>query len=299
MEKVSGVAKCKNFVIGGALAIASCLIWLVSACTQSTNNSVSIAPKVAGSMPINNSITATRSSNINKSTTAVTQVTTPSQTTNNSTPLGIPTTSNTLPDVPTPLTADNSISPNDIGSYLLVLDGLVNNPLSLSYAQIRSFPSVTSKVELICPGIEDDTEEWTGVQLSTLLNASGLMPEASDLVLTGMDGYSVKFPLEWLLNNGGFLAYQVNGQILPQWLGYPLRLVLNGSQGSDWVRWVTKIEVISSSISFSNSPSIIPQVSNNVPTSGSKLCSCLFSVMTSNYQVRPTEKSKSDENNSL
>lgn len=295
------MAKYKNFVIGGALAITSCLIWLVSACTQPTNNSVSIAPKVDGSMPKNNSITATRSSTLNKSTTIVTQVTTPSQTINNSTPQGSPTTSNTLPDVPTPLTADTSISPDDIGSYLLVLDGLVNNPLSLSYAQIRSFPSVTSNVELICPGIEDDTEEWTGVPLSTLLNAAGLMPEAIDLnlVLTGLDGYSVKLPLEWLLNNGGFLAYQVNGQILPQWLGYPLRLVLNGSQGSDWVRWVTKIEVISSSISFSNSPSIIQQAGNNVPTSGSKLCSCLFSVMTSNYQVRPTEKSKSDENNSL
>jgi sulfoxide reductase catalytic subunit YedY len=40
-----------------------------------------------------------------------------------------------------------------------------------------------------------------------------------------------------------FLAYAVNGKILPQKHGSPLRVVADGTFGSDWVKYVYGIEV--------------------------------------------------------
>ena len=39
-----------------------------------------------------------------------------------------------------------------------------------------------------------------------------------------------------------FLAYAVNGQTLPQKHGYPLRVVAADRLGSDWVKFVYKVE---------------------------------------------------------
>ena len=45
------------------------------------------------------------------------------------------------------------------------------------------------------------------------------------------------------ITDGIFLAYSVNGQILPLEHGYPIRLVAKDSLGFDWVKWVEIIEV--------------------------------------------------------
>jgi len=39
-----------------------------------------------------------------------------------------------------------------------------------------------------------------------------------------------------------FLAFEVNGEKLPQKHGFPLRIVAEDYYGSDWVKYVYKIE---------------------------------------------------------
>jgi DMSO/TMAO reductase YedYZ molybdopterin-dependent catalytic subunit len=131
---------------------------------------------------------------------------------------------------PTVTPGTSSVFDIDINSYRLVINGLVNTPLSLSYEQIQSYPTVTEKLELVCLGVEDQTEEWTGVPVSALLAEADLMPGPSEVVFTGVDGYSIELPLDSVQQSEAFLAYLVDGQTLTQWRGYPLRLVLSGSQ---------------------------------------------------------------------
>ena len=132
----------------------------------------------------------------------------------------------------------------DINTYRLVIDGLVQNPLSLSYEDILARPQVSELVLLICPGFFWDNAEWTGTPLSLILDEAGVSPEASQGRLVAGDGYSQTLSLEDATADGVFLAYEVNGETLPAEHGYPLRLVARHQYGSKWVKWVERIEVV-------------------------------------------------------
>jgi len=131
----------------------------------------------------------------------------------------------------------------DIAKYILTVDGLVDKPLALSYDAILKYPTVTDVVLLICPGAFVDNAKWTGVPVTTILAKAGLKPEASQVTFYAMDGYEQTFSIKDVQQNGVFLAYKVNGQILPKEHGYPIRLVMKGKYGSNWVKWVNHIEI--------------------------------------------------------
>ena len=133
----------------------------------------------------------------------------------------------------------------DISTYRLTVEGLVENPLSLSYEEIMAYPSVTEVVLLICPGVFYDNAEWTGVPVADILRQAKVKPEAEKVYFKASGGYRQSLTIEEAMSDGVFLAYEVNGQPLPQEHGYPLRLVARGKYGSRWVKWLTHIEVIS------------------------------------------------------
>jgi hypothetical protein len=265
-NEVSKMGKCKKLLIGCMVAVITCVMWLVSACTQSGTEFAPIQRvKTSGHAGLN------------------TTKTTESASSDNTVNLNAPTTS------PPPV---------DINTFGLDVSGLVHTPLSLSYAQIQSLPSVTVSVEIVCPGTLDEWDNWTGVPLSTLLNSAGLSPEAGEVILRGIDGYFVQLPLATVMDRGVILAYRMNGLSLSPDRGYPLRLVVGGSEGSDWLRWVTAIEVKPGLTSFTNSSAAIQNLRINIPSSGSKLCSCFLSVAIVNYQIAEDTESKTGQNNS-
>ena len=258
------MAKCKEVVLGIGLVVITSFSWLVSACSQTVTSTISIVvPRQDNSTPVTSSTTTEPPTLTNSTPEESPSTTPPPPTVEPSTPAQSPTTNPSIYNV-------------DINNYSLAVTGTVNTPLSLSYAQIQAFPTVTENLEIICPDTEDEWDEWTGVPVSTLLKQAGLPLGASEVIFTGIDGYHMEFPLEFVLQDGVFLAYQMNGQTLSQDRGYPLRLVVKGGIGADWLRWVTKIEVKPALASFSNSSTIIQKLARNIPTAGSKLCSCLL-----------------------
>jgi DMSO/TMAO reductase YedYZ molybdopterin-dependent catalytic subunit len=132
----------------------------------------------------------------------------------------------------------------DMQQYRLVVDGLVEHPLSLTYSEILSGPSVTKVVLLICPGVFVDNAEWTGIPVSFLLQEAGVKPQAKEVAFYSVDGYSKTLSLEKAQTDGVFLAHHVNGELLPLEHGHPLRLVAEGEYGYSWVKWVNRIEVL-------------------------------------------------------
>jgi DMSO/TMAO reductase YedYZ molybdopterin-dependent catalytic subunit len=127
--------------------------------------------------------------------------------------------------------------------YRLVIDGLVAEPLTLTHQEILSRPRVSETVLLICPGVFWDNAQWSGTPLAPLLREAGPQDEATLVWLYGADGYIVNLPLAEALAEGVFLAYEVNGQALPEEHGFPLRVVVRGQYGNKWVKWLERIEV--------------------------------------------------------
>lgn len=132
----------------------------------------------------------------------------------------------------------------DVQQYRLVVDGLVEHPLSLTYSEVLSRPSVAKLVLLICFGFFVDNAEWTGIPVNLLLEEAMAKPEAKAVAFYGADGYSQTLSLEEAQIDGVFLAHHVNGEVLPLEHGYPLRLVVEGKYGNFWVKWVHHIEVL-------------------------------------------------------
>lgn len=132
----------------------------------------------------------------------------------------------------------------DISAYRLVVDGAVENPLSLDYQDLLEYAPHSEVALLICPHTFADAAEWTGAPLSAVIQDAKPLSGSVEATFTGMDGYEKVLSLEELTDRRAFLAYWINGSPLPLEHGYPLRLVAPGFRGYDWVKWLVHIEVL-------------------------------------------------------
>lgn len=130
----------------------------------------------------------------------------------------------------------------DLASYRLKVIGEVNHPLSLRYDEILKLPSITEDVLLICPGFFSNHGRWTGVHFKDLLEEAQLKNEAMFIDIKGHKK-EIRIRLENIYRKKIFLAYQVNGEPLPQKHGFPLRLVYADAYGDDWIKYVDEIVV--------------------------------------------------------
>jgi len=139
----------------------------------------------------------------------------------------------------TPLERAHSI---DIAEYRLVVDGLVENPLSLRFNDLLEYPAVTQNLWLLCPGVFEQFNDWTGIPVAIILQEAGLRPEAAKVSFSS-GGYSRSMSIEEAQKDGVFLAYQCDGRELSEGDGYPVRLVARDQIGEVWVKFLTHIEV--------------------------------------------------------
>jgi len=84
-----------------------------------------------------------------------------------------------------------------------------------------------------------------GRVLKTLIEAAGPLADAHSVRFHAVDGYTLgDCDIATILSGDEIiLAYEMNGQTLPLSQGYPLRLVVPGAGGFNWVQWVERIEI--------------------------------------------------------
>jgi sulfoxide reductase catalytic subunit YedY len=132
----------------------------------------------------------------------------------------------------------------DLNRWRLEISGLVKRPLKLSYAQVTEMPPVKKDVLLICPGFFAYHARWKGVSVAKLLDMAQASPDVTHVSFSGPKGSYEKierFPIADILSGKVFLAYSVNGSVLPTRHGFPLRVVAEDYYGGDWVKYVYKV----------------------------------------------------------
>ncbi|UCD81652.1 MAG: molybdopterin-dependent oxidoreductase, partial [Desulfobacterales bacterium] len=101
-------------------------------------------------------------------------------------------------------------------------------------------------VLLICPGFFTNHGRWRGISVKELLRQADADADTTHVSFRGPEGRYAKmeqFSIDEINSDKVFLAYQVNGQALPQKHGFPLRVVAEDHYGAEWVKFVHRIEV--------------------------------------------------------
>jgi DMSO/TMAO reductase YedYZ molybdopterin-dependent catalytic subunit len=137
----------------------------------------------------------------------------------------------------------------DATSWTLTVKGLVNNPLTITYEEIKAMPSVKEYATLQCVsnkigGDLTSTALWKGVRLKDVLQKAQVKPGAKYIAVRCYDGYDVGIPLERGLLDGSILAYEMNLSPLTSEHGYPVRAIVPGLYGMMNPKWITEIELV-------------------------------------------------------
>jgi len=150
----------------------------------------------------------------------------------------------------TPGLADNynikCVAELNLQPWVLSVNGSVSHPLILTGGNITDYEVKTVNAVFAPGGDPQRTSDWTGVTLSSLLQASGVSSDAAKVTITAVDGYSKTFTVQQVQDTGMLIGYQENGEYLSPDGGQPFRLVIPTDEfkwGQYWVRWVSDITV--------------------------------------------------------
>jgi DMSO/TMAO reductase YedYZ molybdopterin-dependent catalytic subunit len=143
----------------------------------------------------------------------------------------------------------NVIDPKvDVDLWHLEIGGLVQNAATWRFQDLEGFKPTTQQTTLMCisNGLDAgliSNAVWKGLPLRDLLDQAGVLSGAARVRLHGVDNYTDTIPLEKAMEPTTLLAYEMNGEPLPDRHGYPLRVIVPGYFGEKNVKWLTRVEV--------------------------------------------------------
>lgn len=154
--------------------------------------------------------------------------------------------------------AYEALRDGDFADYRLIIDGLVEEPLSLSLADLRAQPARTQITRHDCVEGWSSIGEWSGARLAPLLERAKLKPNARFIVFhcaDTLDGaardnlkgrYYESIDLDDAFHEQTILAYDMNGAPLPVKHGAPIRLRVERQLGYKHAKYVMRIEAVES-----------------------------------------------------
>ena len=157
----------------------------------------------------------------------------------------------------------------DVATFKLAIRGHVNNPLSLSLADVMAMPRVELAAVNQCSGNSRGmfqprvaggqwahgamgNARWTGVRLRDLLDRAGVKAGAVAVRFNGLDepvvdgapDYMKSLDIDHARDGEVMVAFAMNGEQLPLLNGFPLRLIVPGWYSTYWIKMLNDIEVL-------------------------------------------------------
>ncbi len=136
--------------------------------------------------------------------------------------------------------------------YVLRVDGLVENPLEITYAELLALPKQDQITHHFCIQGWSAIGEWTGVPMRTICEMVKPLPNAKWVAFysfaEGSDGgrYYDCHPIENMYHHQTILAYGLNGAPLNESHGAPVRLRDEVELGFKMVKWIEAVEFLES-----------------------------------------------------
>ena len=134
----------------------------------------------------------------------------------------------------------------DPATWRLSIGGLVEQPISLTYDDLRALPHVEQVSNFHCvTGWSVDNVRWGGVRIHDVLAAAGPSLDARALEFVSMEvPYTDYLTLKQASLNDVMLAYEMDGKPLAREHGAPVRLVIPEMYGYKNVKWLQGINLV-------------------------------------------------------
>ncbi len=156
----------------------------------------------------------------------------------------------------------------NLSEFKLTVDGEVAKTLSLTLDDLKKLPRASVTVTLECAGngraffdppvagIQWEkgavgTARFAGARLADVLKMAGVKPTGKYVAMNGADkgvgkqpDFIRNLPMDKAIHPDTILAYEMNGQPIPQIHGAPLRAIAPGWEGAYSVKWLNHLQVI-------------------------------------------------------
>lgn len=169
-------------------------------------------------------------------------------------PTGLETTVKGISPLQTPTATFYRVDTNlavpqvDLDRWSLEIDGMVENPFTLTFAELSAMPLIERDITMTCVSNEVGggyvgAARWLGVRLTDVLDRAGLRGRPDQVLSTAVDGFTISTPLS-VIQDGrdAMIAIGMNGKSLTDTHGFPARLITPGLYGFvGATKWLTKL----------------------------------------------------------
>ncbi len=127
-------------------------------------------------------------------------------------------------------------------TYTLTIDGEVENPVKLNWNDFMTLPKVVSDSDFHCvEGWSVLDCKWEGVSIHEIERLVKPKDVAKSITFECADSYTTSLFREELFGDDVLLAYKLNGEVLEEGLGFPVRLVVPNKYAYKSALWVVRL----------------------------------------------------------
>jgi DMSO/TMAO reductase YedYZ molybdopterin-dependent catalytic subunit len=130
-----------------------------------------------------------------------------------------------------------------VASWSLAVDGLVEGPVTWTWADFLAQPQATDVSDIHCVTAWSRYDNhWEGVSARRLLEVVRPRPEARFVILHAHDGYTTNLSLDLFADADVILAHTWEGKPIPREHGGPVRLVVPKLYFWKSAKWLQRVE---------------------------------------------------------